>query len=198
MCRKSLPEQSNLQLELDTAQKQVHIKPPLILLSSHISFQVSACEKWLQTLESRVENAQDSTRVRLLPGPKASQVKPSSNQPSIANSPFPQEELLQQLESLETRLAHQEQAALERELLYEQVCRLADRLKLRTTAQKDSTLQVSICFSCPTGLHDLALKVAQRVSQYQSRIKDTTRKTMALVSELTMQQVCWSHGHCSH
>ncbi|CAI8004032.1 Coiled-coil domain-containing protein 146 [Geodia barretti] len=137
VCRKSLPEQSNLQLELDTAQKQV-----------------SACEKWLQTLESRVENAQDSTRVRLLPGPKASQ-----------------EELLQQLESLETRLAHQEQAALERELLYEQVCRLADRLKLRTTAQKDSTLQV-----------------AQRVSQYQSRIKDTTRKTMALVSELTMQQ----------
>jgi hypothetical protein len=137
VCRKSLPEQSNLHLELDTAQKQL-----------------SACEKWLQTLESRVENAQDPTRVRLLPGSQASQ-----------------EELLEQLESLETRLAHQEQAALERELLYEQVCRLADRLKLKTTAQKDSTLQV-----------------AQRVSQYQSRIKDTTRKTMALVSELTMQQ----------
>ena len=32
-------------------------------------------------------------------------------------------------------------------------------------------------------------QVAQKVSQYQSRIKDTTRKTMALISELTMQQV---------
>ena len=33
------------------------------------------------------------------------------------------------------------------------------------------------------------VQVAQQVNQYQSKIKDTTRKTMALVSELTMKQV---------
>ena len=41
------------------------------------------------------------------------------------------------------------------------------------------------------------MQVAQRVSQYQSKIKDTTRKTMALVSELTMQQVHYLLSHCS-
>lgn len=33
------------------------------------------------------------------------------------------------------------------------------------------------------------LQVAKRVSHYQARIKETTRRMMAVVSELSMQQV---------
>ena len=33
------------------------------------------------------------------------------------------------------------------------------------------------------------LQVAKRVSHYQARIKETTRRMMAAVSELSMQQV---------
>lgn len=35
----------------------------------------------------------------------------------------------------------------------------------------------------------MVTQVAQKVGHYQTKIRDTTRKTMALVSELTMQQV---------
>lgn len=34
------------------------------------------------------------------------------------------------------------------------------------------------------------LEVARKVNHYQAKIKETTRKMMALVSELSMQQVC--------
>ena len=100
---------------------------------------------------------------------------------------------------LEERLAGQEQDGLEKELLYEQVCRLADRAQTRVTAHRDSTLQA--CLSpVPYTLQflcNVCVQVAQRVNLYQSKIKDATHKTMALVSELTMQQVLpVLHGSC--
>jgi hypothetical protein len=135
--RRDLPQQSWLQAELDSAQ-----------------IQLCACEEELRDLESRMVNAQDPTRLRLLPGPEASQ-----------------DDLRTHLETLEERLASQEQAGLEKELLYEQLCRLTERAQARASTHRDSTLQV-----------------AQHVNQYQSKIRDTTQRTMALVSELTMQQ----------
>ena len=106
-----------------------------------------------------------------------------------------QEELRDKLERLEERLAHQEQASMEKELLYEQVCRLTERTQNRVNSHRESTLQV-----CYTALHTSLshthtleytdFQVAQQVNTYQSKIKETTKKTMALVSELSMQQVC--------
>lgn len=61
---------------------------------------------------------------------------------------------------------------MEKELLYEQVCRLTEKTGKRAESQRGVTLQV-----------------AGRVGHYQGRIRDTTRKMMALVSELSMQQV---------
>lgn len=44
------------------------------------------------------------------------------------------------------------------------------------------------------------LEVARKVNHYQAKIKETTRKMMALVSELSMQQVrqrmCKCEGRC--
>jgi uncharacterized protein YjbJ (UPF0337 family) len=61
---------------------------------------------------------------------------------------------------------------LEKELLYEQVGKLVSRASQRAEGQRESTLAI-----------------AKKVNQYQAKIKDTTRKMMALVSELSMQQV---------
>lgn len=65
---------------------------------------------------------------------------------SLTNSlpTITQEDLCRHLEVLEERLAGHEQAGLEKELLYEQVCRLADRAQIRVTAHRDSTLQACL------------------------------------------------------
>ncbi len=54
-----------------------------------------------------------------------------------------------------------------------QVCKLTERSQTRVEAQRENTLVV-----------------AKKVNQYQSKMKETTRRTMALVSELSMNQVC--------
>ena len=74
--------------------------------------------------------------------------------------------------SFQTQLGACEQQLLEKELLYEQVGKLVSRASQRAEGQRESTLTV-----------------AKKVNQYQAKIKETTRKMMALVSELSMQQV---------
>lgn len=73
---------------------------------------------------------------------------------------------------LQSQLAECEQQLLEKELLHEQVGRLVERVGKRVEGGREGTLQV-----------------AKRVSHYQARIKETTRRMMAVVSELSMQQV---------
>ena len=65
-----------------------------------------------------------------------------------------------------------EQQLLEKELVQEQVGKLTERAQKKVESQRASTLAV-----------------AKKVNNYQARIKDVTRKMMALVSELSMQQV---------
>ena len=66
---------------------------------------------------------------------------------------------------------------LEKELLLEQVVKLTDRANKKVEGQRASTLAV-----------------AKKVNSCQSRIKDATRKMMAMVSELSMQQVSLDHN----
>ena len=72
-------------------------------------------------------------------------------------------------------MAECEQQLLEKELLYEQIGKLTERANKRVDGQRSSTLTV-----------------AKKVNHYQAKIKDLTRKMMALVSELSMQQVCYT------
>eukprot|EP00112_Aurelia_sp_Birch-Aquarium-sp1_P005509 Seg1627.3 transcript_id=Seg1627.3/GoldUCD/mRNA.D3Y31 product="Coiled-coil domain-containing protein 146" protein_id=Seg1627.3/GoldUCD/D3Y31 len=82
-----------------------------------------------------------------------------------------QEELQQKIEQLEKRLAEKEEKMLEKELIHEEVTRLLDRTKKKAETGKDDTL-----------------KLAKKVNEIQAKIKDMTRKMMAMVSELSMNQ----------
>ncbi|XP_065059412.1 coiled-coil domain-containing protein 146-like [Rhopilema esculentum] len=82
-----------------------------------------------------------------------------------------QDELLKKTAELEKRLAEKEEQMLEKELILEEVTRLLDRTKHKTETGKEDTL-----------------KIAKKVNELQAKIKDMTRKMMAMVSELSMNQ----------
>ncbi|KAJ0405669.1 hypothetical protein ATCC90586_004472 [Pythium insidiosum] len=84
----------------------------------------------------------------------------------------PDEEQLQtKLAFLEARYHRKKEQLLEKELVLEEVTALADALRQQAAARRGDTLDL-----------------AKRVNDFQTRIKDTTRKMMALVSELSMYQ----------
>jgi hypothetical protein len=60
---------------------------------------------------------------------------------------------------------------LEKDLILEQVSRLTDRISSKVDSSKDDTLNL-----------------AKKVNQIQSQIKNTTKKMMANVSELSIAQ----------
>ncbi|XP_065829592.1 coiled-coil domain-containing protein 146-like [Oscarella lobularis] len=81
------------------------------------------------------------------------------------------EALSKKLELTEIRLADKEEQLLEKELVLEEVQRLCERAKKKADLGKADTLAV-----------------AKKVNEFQAKIKDTTRKMMAIVSELSMHQ----------
>ena len=78
---------------------------------------------------------------------------------------------LNYFQKLEEKLAKVEEQCLEKELILEQVSRLTDRITSKVDSSKDDTL-----------------KLAKKVNQIQSFIKDTTKKMMATISELSISQ----------
>ncbi|KAL4226619.1 hypothetical protein ACF0H5_014602 [Mactra antiquata] len=84
---------------------------------------------------------------------------------------LPPAEMHEKIEDLETRLAEKEENLLEKDLIFEQVNRLVGRVRNKAETGKDDTLDL-----------------AKRVNELQFKIKDTTRKMMAMVSEVSMNQ----------
>ncbi|ELU12496.1 hypothetical protein CAPTEDRAFT_228195 [Capitella teleta] len=119
-----------------------------------LQIQLSQCQDRMMEMEKELENPMDESRVRFLSG---RDLTPT--------------ELHDKLEELEIRLAEKEESMLEKDLIFEQVCRLADRVKFKADSGKSDTLHL-----------------AKNVNEIQSRIKDQTRKMMAIVSELSMHQ----------
>lgn len=72
---------------------------------------------------------------------------------------------------MEVRLADKEELLLEKELVLEEVTRLCGRAKKKADSGKQDTLTL-----------------AKKVNDFQFRIKQITRKMMAIVSELSMHQ----------
>lgn len=68
-------------------------------------------------------------------------------------------------------MSTKEEQSLEKDLIVEQVTRLIERLSTKVDAGKDDTLAL-----------------AKKVNDLQNKIKDTTRKMMATLSELTIYQ----------
>ncbi|CAI9532789.1 unnamed protein product, partial [Staurois parvus] len=82
-----------------------------------------------------------------------------------------QPELLKKTEELELRLAEKEEQLLEKDFLYEQVSKLSDRIRIKAENGKEDTL------TC-----------AKKINKMKNKIKDTTRKMMSQIAELSMQQ----------
>lgn len=84
----------------------------------------------------------------------------------------PTEEALQsKLIHMEERLSRKKEQLLEKDLVLDEVTKLSDALRIEACERRGETLQV-----------------AKQVNTFQSKLKDTTRRMMALVSELSMYQ----------
>ncbi|PFX31256.1 coiled-coil domain-containing protein 146-like [Stylophora pistillata] len=136
------------------AQKNMPNKRALDNELVTLQIQLVACRERLAQLEKKLEDPSDESRIRLLGG----------------EDPEP-EVLAKKIEELELRLAEKEEKLLEKDLIFEEVTRLADGTKKKSETGKEDTLEL-----------------AKKVNEYQAKIKDTTRKMMALVSELSMNQ----------
>ncbi|EOD09092.1 hypothetical protein EMIHUDRAFT_105794 [Emiliania huxleyi CCMP1516] len=81
------------------------------------------------------------------------------------------EELVAKLHVLEERLNDKKEQLLEKELVLEEVTNLSLKLKARADEGREEALELS-----------------KRVNEFQGKIKGTTRRMMATVSELSMYQ----------
>jgi len=81
------------------------------------------------------------------------------------------EDLAAKLQVLEERVSDKKEQLLEKDLVLEEVSSLANRLRTQALEGRDDTLEL-----------------AKRVNDFQAKIKATTRKMMATVSELSMYQ----------
>jgi len=81
------------------------------------------------------------------------------------------EQLLAKTAVLEERLNLKKEALLENELVLEEISNLTRKLRNRANEGRDATLDL-----------------ARKVNDFQAKIRDTTRRMMATVSELSMYQ----------
>ncbi|KAM9312848.1 coiled-coil domain-containing protein 146 [Gastrophryne carolinensis] len=119
-----------------------------------LQIQLSQCNDRLGELENHVEDPEKANRKRILEGKDPSQ-----------------QELIKKVEELELRLAEKEEHLLERDILYEQVSKLSERIRLKAENGKEDTLIL-----------------AKTMNNLKKKIKDTTRKMMSRIAELSMEQ----------
>ncbi|XP_064877405.1 coiled-coil domain-containing protein 146 [Oncorhynchus nerka] len=122
--------------------------------STMLQIQLSECKERMLELEKALEDPGQENRARELEG----------------NDPSPVE-LIQKIEQLEVGLAEREELLLEKDLVFEQVTRISQRIRAKAENGKQDTLQL-----------------AKKVNELQGRIKESTRRMMAVVSELSMRQ----------
>ncbi|XP_069834159.1 coiled-coil domain-containing protein 146 [Dendropsophus ebraccatus] len=84
------------------------------------------------------------------------------------------QDLMKKMEEIELHLAEKEEQLLEKDFLYEQVSRLSERVRIKAENGKEDTLVL-----------------AKKMNELQKKIKDTTRKMMSCIAELSMQQASY-------
>ncbi|XP_031438724.1 coiled-coil domain-containing protein 146 isoform X2 [Clupea harengus] len=122
--------------------------------STVLQIQLSECKDRRWSLERALEDPTHPSRLRQLEGADPSPL-----------------ELMTKIEELELRLAEREEQLLEKELVYDQVGRLCQRIRVKADNGKQDTLQL-----------------AKKMTSLQVRIKEATASLMALVAELSMRQ----------
>ncbi|XP_078091726.1 coiled-coil domain-containing protein 146 isoform X2 [Mustelus asterias] len=81
------------------------------------------------------------------------------------------DELTKRIDEMDLKLVSKEEQLLEKDLIADQVTRLTERISAKAMNGKQDTLAL-----------------AKKVNEMQGKVKDITRKMMAVVSELSMQQ----------
>jgi len=81
------------------------------------------------------------------------------------------EELEAKVQQLDERLNDKKEALLEKQLILDEITSLSDKLRAQASEGRGETLEL-----------------AQRVNEYQGRLRAVTRRVMATVSELSMYQ----------
>ena len=81
------------------------------------------------------------------------------------------EALLAKIQVLEERLNNKKESLLEKELVYEEVSNLAEKLRTQALDGRKTTLEV-----------------AEKINEYKARTTELSRKMLATVSELSMFQ----------
>jgi hypothetical protein len=81
------------------------------------------------------------------------------------------EQLAAKIEVLQDRLNDKKEQLLEKDLILDEVSSLSDKLRMQAAESRGSTLEL-----------------AKKVNDYQSKIRNITRKMMATISELSMYQ----------
>lgn len=80
-----------------------------------------------------------------------------------------QEALNAKIEVLEERLNNKKEALLEKELVYEEVSNLTEKLRTQALEGRKTTLEI-----------------AEKINEYKARTNDLSRKMLGTVSELSM------------
>lgn len=82
-----------------------------------------------------------------------------------------QEALQAKIQVLEERLNNKKESLLEKELVYEEVSNLAEKLRTQALDGRKTTLEI-----------------AEKINEYKARTTELSRKMLATVSELSMFQ----------
>ncbi|KAH9508117.1 hypothetical protein Btru_054756 [Bulinus truncatus] len=168
MIRNGEVELKNKEEEIRFLQlQQQEVKRTLELLRKNVPDKINQ-EKELVTLQIQLEQCQE----RMLELERALENPYDETRVRYLTGKDPSPgEIHSKVEELELRLAEKEERMLEKDLIFEQVERLLSRISNKAQAGKDDTLSL-----------------AKSVNNIQARLKETTRKMMALVSELSMNQ----------
>lgn len=88
------------------------------------------------------------------------------------------EQLAFKIKTLESRLDGKREQLLEKELVLEEITTLTNRLRVQAVAKRDS-----------------AKSLVEKLNDFQGKIRETTKKMLASVSELSMYQVSYIRSH---
>ncbi|KAG8508448.1 Coiled-coil domain-containing protein 146, partial [Galemys pyrenaicus] len=150
-----------LKLKIAEKQRQIHVTQKLLPTKRALDAELAVLQ---------IQFSQCTDRIKKL---EKEFINPEGKNRTrfLPGKDLTEEEMIKKLDALELQLAKEEEKLLEKDFIYEQVSRLTDRLCSKSEAGKQDTLLL-----------------AKKMNGYQKKIKDATKKMMALVAELSMKQ----------
>ena len=148
-------------LELKESQRQLKVVRDQIPLVPKLADKVIALNDELEKKKMEVQKLSESI--------EDPEMHP--NKQELKGEDPDQEALLAKIHVLEERLNNKKEALLEKELVYEEVSNLAEKLRTQALDGRKTTLEV-----------------AEKINEYKARTAELSRKMLATVSELSMFQ----------